>query len=147
MQQNELADKFELTELANKLFMYCDAQQWKRMLDEVFTPTIWFDVTSTGAPEALMMEAQDVCKAWEKGFIGLDGVHHQAGHYLVTLEKDSALIYGYAVATHHKKAALKGQTRSFTGSYELKATRTPAGWRLNQFKYLLKFMDGNLTLE
>jgi hypothetical protein len=60
---------------------------------------------------------------------------------------DKATIYGYAVAYHYKKAAVKGQSRSFIGSYDLEALRTDDGWRLSQFKYNLKYIDGNATLE
>ena len=147
MRTEQLFDKMELTELTNKLFMYCDARQWQLLQDEVFTSSIWFDVESGGAGKPLMMETGDVCKMWSEGFIGLDGVHHQAGHYLITVKEDAADIYGYAVATHYKKDALKGQTRTFTGSYDLKAQRGSNGWRLTQFKYNLKYLTGNLTME
>ena len=46
-----------------------------------------------------------------------------------------------------KKGASKGNTRSFTGSYDLKAEKTNRGWRLSQFKYNLKFIDGNVDME
>jgi SnoaL-like domain len=140
-------DKIELSKLANKLFMYCDAQQWQRMVDEVFTPTIQFDMSSAGGGAPTMMEAKAVCEIWRQGFVGLDTVHHQAGHYLITVRNDEADIFGYAVAFHYKKAATKGHTRSFVGSYDLKAIRTSDGWRLSQFKYNLTFIDGNITLE
>jgi hypothetical protein len=143
----QATDKMELTELANKLFMYCDAGQWQLLMDEVFTSTIWFDVESGGAGKPRMMETADVCRMWKEGFTGLDGVHHQAGHYLITVNGDEADIYGYAVASHYKKDALKGQTRTFTGSYDLKARRDVNGWRLTQFKYNLKYLAGNVTME
>jgi hypothetical protein len=142
-----IADKIELTELANKLFMYCDAQQWQQMLDEVFTTTIRFDMSSAGGDVADTLEAKAVCEIWRQGFVGLDAVHHQAGHYLITVKEDEADIFGYAVAFHYKKAATKGNRRSFVGSYDLKAIRTSDGWRLSQFKYNLKFIDGNTILE
>ncbi|MFT3678958.1 MAG: nuclear transport factor 2 family protein [Ferruginibacter sp.] len=139
--------KIALTELANKLFMYCDAQQWDKLLDEVFTPTIWFDLSSAGGGEPQNMKAEDVCKMWEAGFVGLDAVHHQAGHYIISVHNDKADIYGYAVAAHYKKEAVKGNTRTFTGSYDLKAQLGSNGWRLTQFKYNLKYIDGNTSLE
>jgi hypothetical protein len=74
--------KIELTELANKLFMYTDAQQWDLLLSEVFTDTVEL-----------------------------------------------------------------GNTRSFTGSYELKALETNNGWRISQFKYNLKFAEGNIEFR
>jgi hypothetical protein len=142
-----MVDKIELTELSNKLFMYCDAQLWQRMLDEVFSPTIRFDTSNAGGGPPAMLDAKAVCDIWKQGFIGLDSAHHQAGHYLITVRDDEADIFGYAVAFHYKKAATKGNTRSFVGSYDLKAIRTPDGWRFSQFKYNLKYIDGNTTLE
>ena len=147
MEPGLAADKTELAELANKLFMYCDAQQWQRLLDEVFTPTIWFDLSSAGGGKPGTMEAAAVCEMWRDGFTGLDAVHHQSGHYLISVKEDSADIFGYAIATHFKKAATKGYTRTFVGSYDLKAQRGPGGWRLSQFRYNLKYIDGNIGLE
>jgi len=141
------ADKFELTELANKLFMYCDAKQWDNMLNEVFVPVIWFDASSAGAGPPQSMKAKAVCKMWEDGFIGLDAVHHQAGHYLISVQDSNADIFAYAAATHHKRSASKGNTRTFVGSYDLKAQRGANGWRLTQFKYNLKYIDGNIAME
>src|SRR3954471_13140511 len=143
MSTQEVADKIELTELTNKLFMYTDAQQWKRLLSEVFCHEVWFDMGDGGKN----LHANEICEMWRQGFLGLDAIHHQAGHYLINIEQSSADIYGYAVATHYKKTTTKGNTRMYTGSYDLKAIRTDKGWRLSQFKYNLKFIDGNASLE
>ena len=147
MNADILTDKIELTELANKLFMYCDGKQWQQLLDEVFTSTIWFDMTSAGGDKPDNIGAKAVCGMWKEGFAGIDAVHHQAGHYIIKVNNDKADIYAYAVATHYKKTATKGNTRTFVGSYDLKAERTPDGWRLSQFKYNLKYIDGNASLE
>lgn len=146
MVEKDLADKIELTELGNKLFMYTDAQQWKKLLSEVFTEKVWFDMTSAGG-EAKNLSANEICKIWEQGFMGLDAVHHQAGHYLITINDQAADIYCYAIAMHYKKTATKGNSRMFVGSYDLKASKTEKGWRLTQFKYNLKYIDGNAKLE
>jgi len=147
MPRDLVTDKIELTELTNKLFMYCDARQWERLLDEVFLPVIWFDMSSAGGNKPQSIETKDVCNMWSDGFIGLDEVHHQGGHYLINVSGDKADIFAYAVATHYKKTAIKGTTRSFVGSYDLKAELTDKGWRLSQFKYNLKYIDGNISLE
>lgn len=147
MNEKLLSDKLELTELSNKLFMHTDARAWQQLLDEVFTENIWFDATSLGAGEPKLLIAKAVCDMWQQGFAGLDAIHHQGGQYVITINGDTADIYGYAVAFHFKQDAVKGNTRTFVGSYDLKAERTIKGWRLNQFKYNLKFIDGNKTLE
>ena len=136
----------ELSQLANKLFMFTDAQQWQKLLDEVFVEEIWFDMSSIGAGQPKNIKAKDLCEMWRQGFVGLDAVHHQAGHYIIEVNQINALIFGYAVAFHYKKSALNGNTRSFVGSYDLVAIRTDRGWRLSSFKYNLKFIDGNPDL-
>ncbi len=70
-----------------------------------------------------------------------------AGNHLITIDGDSAEIFCYATATHYKKDAQNGHTREFVGTYELGAIRTLAGWRLNSFKYNLKYATGNLDLS
>ena len=147
MNTSTLADKIELQELANKLFMYTDSKQWDLLLEEVFATDVWFDMKSAGGGEPSSIKAGEICKMWDKGFEGLDAVHHQAGHYLVKTAGNDADIFGYAVALHYKKTALNGKSRSFIGSYDLKAVRNDNGWRINQFKYNLKFIDGNAMLE
>ena len=136
-----------LTELANKLFMYTDSRDWQKLLDEVFTEYVDFDMSSAGAGAPKNMKAAEICKAWKQGFHGIDAVHHQAGQYLFNLQGETASIYAYAVAFHYKKAAAKGHSRSFIGSYDLQATSTDHGWRISTFKYNLKFIDGNASLE
>lgn len=139
-------EKIELQELVNKLFMYTDAHDWERLQSEVFASDVWFDMSSAGGGEPRALKAQDICAMWARGFAGLDAVHHQAGHYLVELRGEEADIFAYAVALHYKAAAVQGKTRTFVGSYDLKAVRQPQGWRLVQFKYNLKFIDGNAEL-
>lgn len=139
--------KSELTELANKLFMYTDSRDWQKLLDEVFTEYVDFNMSSAGGGTPQQLKAPEICKTWKLGFHDIDVVHHQAGHYVITVNESIADIYAYAVATHYKKAATMGLTRSFTGSYNLQATLTEQGWRISAFKYNLKYIEGNIGLE
>jgi len=142
-----VADKLELTELTNKLFMYTDSRNWTGLQSEVFAAEVKFDMESMGGGTAGTTSSVAITNAWEAGLKDLDAVHHQAGHYLINIEARQASIYAYAVATHFKSSALNGKTRSFTGSYNLSALRTERGWRLDGFKYNLKFADGNIDLH
>ncbi len=143
----EARDQKELTDLVNRLFMYTDNRNWEGLHNEVFSSTVLFDMESAGAGPARTMTAQEITAMWNQGFQGVDQVHHQAGHSIVTVNGNGADIYAYSVATHFRQAALNGNTRTIVGSYDLRAERTNRGWRLNQFKYNLKYMDGNLTLQ
>lgn len=142
-----LFDKTELTELTNKLFVYTDNRNGQKLQDEVFTENVWFGMQSAGGGEPTTKRAEEICTMWQTGFNGLDAVHHQAGHYLIAVNGDDATVYGYAVATHYKAAAKNGKVRTFVGSYELKAARTEKGWRLTSFKYNLKYINGNTSLQ
>ena len=147
MTLSSLTDKMELQELANKLFMFTDARDWDKLLSQVFTENVWFDMESAGGGAAKSVAATTICRMWKEGFEGLDAIHHQAGHYLVNIIGEEADIYAYAIAYHYRKEAMNGKSRSFVGSYDLKATRSSKGWRISKFKYNLKFIEGNASLE
>jgi len=144
---NNTDDKLEITELMNKLFMFTDAREWEKLQSDVFMEKVEFDMSSMGGGQPSTLTAKNICMMWEEGFKDLDSVHHQGGHYLITVENNRATIFAYAVALHYKKSAKEGTTRLFTGSYDVKALRTADGWRLNAFKYNLKFISGNEKLE
>jgi len=133
-------------EVVNKLFIYTDYQKWDKLLNEVFTGNILFDMSSLGQ-EIKTIPAKEVCEIWQKGFEGLDSVNHLAGNYLVTINGETADVFAYATATHYKNSAIQGKTREFTGSYDLHLTKVLQGWRIDVFKYNLKFMNGNLELK
>lgn len=145
-QMSTTKDQQKITALCNKLFMYTDLRNWDGLVAEVFTERVWFDMASAGG-EAKEMSAKEVCDGWQQGLAGLDALHHQAGHYLIATNGDEADVVAYAVAWHYKEAATAGKTRSFVGSYDLKAVRDGKSWRLSQFKYHLKFIDGNKDLH
>jgi hypothetical protein len=144
---SEPRDQKELTDLVNRLFMYTDDRNWQGLQTEVFTPSLHFDMVSAGAGPARTVTSRDVTDMWSAGFQRVDAVHHQAGHYIITVNGNGAEIYAYSVATHYRQAATRGHTRTMVGSYDLGAQRTPGGWRLDSFRYNLKYMEGNLTLE
>ena len=144
---SEVQDKQQLTELVNRLFMYTDDQNWQGIASEVFTPNVYLDMQSNGGGTPATMTAQAVTDGWERGFQGVDAVHHQGGHYIITVNGNQADVYGYAVATHYRAAATQGNTRTYVGSYEIKTERTGTGWRINALKYNLKYRDGNETLQ
>ena len=145
--ENKFSIREQIIEVANKLFVYTDNRQWQKLMEEVFTGSVLFDMSSAGGGEPANISAKEVCDKWEKGFEGIDAIHHQAGNYLVTLNTTEAAVHAYAIAIHFKKAAQHGKTREFVGSYDLLLSDIPGkGWRINTFKYNLKYIDGNVDL-
>jgi hypothetical protein len=147
--QNGVIEHFtvreQIVEVVNKLFVYTDYQEWDKLQHDVFTTELYFDMSSLGG-EAKTVTAKEVCAMWRAGFEGLDAVNHLAGNYLVRMSGDTADVFAYATATHYKSTATLGKTREFIGSYNLHLIRTEGGWRIDIFKYNLKYANGNLSL-
>jgi hypothetical protein len=136
----------EITEVVNKLFVYTDMQEWDKLQNEVFAVKILFDMSSLGGEKA-EKTAGEICEIWRTGFAGIDAVNHLAGNYLIKIENSTATVFAYATATHYKASAEKGQTREFVGTYNIGLTRGAGGWKIDQFKYNLKYATGNVDLD
>ena len=144
----EISKRDEIIDVVNRLFIYTDQRLWDKLQSEVFAENVTFDMSSAGGPPAKKISAREICDMWASGFQGIDHIHHQAGNYLVSLKDEgSADVFCYAMATHYKKSASKGNVREFVGSYDVALVLTDLGWRVRGFRYNLKYMNGNLTLE
>ena len=81
---------------------------------------------------------------WQNGFKGIDAINHLSENYLIDLNKSQASVFAYATATHFKKSATQGTTREFVGTYNLHLVNGNNGWRIDEFKYNLKYVTGNI---
>ena len=142
---NQLTTRDQIIEIVDRLFIYTDDREWEKLKLDIFTDEVRIDMSSVGGPDSLM-PAAEICAMWDKGFADLDGVHHQAGNYLVTEGSNAADVLCYATATHYKKAATQGHTRTFVGSYNIRLIYTNRGWRIDMLKYNLKWLTGNIDL-
>lgn len=140
-----LSDREQIVEVITKLFVYTDAQDWDKLQRHVFTEQVLFDMSSLGG-EKINTTAVHICQIWKEGFKGIDAVNHLAGNYLVDIKEDTADAFAYATATHFKQSATQGKTREFIGTYDLHLIKQDVGWRIDQFKYNLKYANGNLDL-
>jgi hypothetical protein len=134
-----------VVEVVNKLFIYTDLQEWEKLQREVFTPELFFDMSSIGG-EKMQTTAAHICETWKNGFAGLDAVNHLAGNYLIEIIGDEASVFAYATATHYKESATHGKTREMVGSYNLHIIKNEGEWRIDQFGYNLKYATGNADL-
>jgi hypothetical protein len=141
-----LSVREQIVEVINKLFVYTDFQEWNKLQSEVFTDHVLFDMSSLGG-EKMNTTSKNICQIWKNGFVGIDVINHLAGNYLIEIKEDTADAFAYATATHYKKSATKGNTREFVGTYNLHLIKKEAGWRIDQFKYNLKYSNGNLDLK
>lgn len=97
--------------------------------------------------EVAKKTSQQICEEWDKSFEGLDAVNHLAGNYIIDIDNNSANDFAYATATHYKNSTVNGKTREFVGSYNLHLVKTGIAWKIDKFKYNLKYARGNLELK
>src|SRR4030095_12434325 len=136
-----LSIREQIVEVINKLFVYTDFQEWSKLQSEVFTHQVLFDMSSLGG-EKMNTTSKNICQIWKDGFAGIDAVNHLAGNYLIEIKEDTANAFAYATATHYKESAIDGSIREFVGTYNLHLIKKEAGWRIDQFKYNLKYSTG-----
>jgi hypothetical protein len=144
----EKSKREELIELVNRLFVLTDEQQWDLLIEQVFTETVVFDMSSVGGQPAAKMTSRSITENWKRSFEGLDSVYHQSGNFLVSFKEEGhAEVTCYAIAVHYKKKARNGTTREFFGDYVLVCVLTDVGWRINGLRYNMKFIRGNAELD
>jgi hypothetical protein len=141
-----LLDRQGVIDTLITLFVATDARDWQRVAG-CFTPTVLFDMSSAGGGPAASLAATQITSAWELGLRPIESVHHQVGNYQVELRGDEADASCYGLAWHYRATRSGRNTRTFVGSYDVHLVRAPDRWRIDRFRFNLKFMDGNARLE
>jgi len=141
-----LKDRQAVIDAIVALFIAVDERDWKTAR-ACLADRVHFDVTSLGAPEAAEMTAEEIIAAWRTGLAGIEAVHHQAGNFRVLVSGDTAECFCYGTAHHYRRVQSGRNLRLFVGSYDYRLARDGDAWRITQFKFNAKFVEGNLELE
>jgi hypothetical protein len=143
---NTMTDKELIIDTVNRLFISTDNRDWVEVR-ALFTPRVLFDMTSLAGGQPAIITSQEIADGWDKGLKGLKAIHHQAGNYLVDVKNDEASVFCYGIAWHYLPNKTNKNTRTFVGSYDIHLVRQDKEWRIDKFKFNLKFIDGNPDLE
>jgi 3-phenylpropionate/cinnamic acid dioxygenase small subunit len=142
----QINDQNDVIATANRLFICTDNRDWQCVRD-VFAPEVLFDMTSLGGGQPEKKTPQQIADMWGQGLKALNAIHHQAGNYQVTLRGKEADLFCYGIAYHYLPNPTNQNTRIFVGSYTFHLVRSAAGWKIDRFKFNLKFIDGKKDLE
>ena len=142
----ELTAKDEVIGAVNRLFIHTDNRDWERVR-RCFAPEVHFDVTSMVGGEPTTLTPDDIVAAWDEGLKHLEAIHHQAGNYLVDVANNEATVFCYGTASHYLPNDTESNTRTFVGSYDFHLKKDSDAWRIDRFKFDLKYIDGNPNLE
>jgi hypothetical protein len=129
-----------------RLFVCTDERDWAGVR-ACLTDMVRFDMTSLAGGAPADVPADEIVAGWTRGLAPIESVHHQAGNFRVTLRDGGAEASCYGIALHYRRTASGRNTRTFVGSYDFGLVRQADTWRINAFRFNLKFLDGNLELE
>jgi SnoaL-like protein len=141
-----LVERGRIADVINTLFVATDARDWPRVRGCLATP-VTFDMASAGAGPAAQKTPQEITAAWEAGLKPIESVHHQTGNLSIDCRETEATASCYGIAYHHRRTRSGRNTRVFVGSYDLHLRLHDGAWRIDLFRFNLKFIDGNVDLE
>ena len=142
-----LLTRISIEDVVVRMFVATDERDWPT-LEACFTDPFVLDMTSMAGGTPTAMTPAQVANAWAEGFKPLDHVHHQVGNFRTTVNGNNAWVRCYGIALHHRaKISQSPKSRIFVGTYELRLVKSAEYWRINELKFILKFIDGNLELE
>ena len=141
-----LVEKDAIVETITCLFIATDERDWETVR-ECFTPRVLFDMSSMTGSAAAEVDAREIVDGWDRGLRHLAAIHHQAGNFRITVDGSRADAFCYGIASHYLPNATGRNTRRFVGSYDFQLEKEGPAWRIREFRFNLKYMDGNLQLE
>jgi hypothetical protein len=141
-----LIEKDRVIDTINQLFIYTDQRDWTGVRS-VLAETVLLDMTSLVGGQPSRLTGEQVAAGWKEGLRPIEQVHHQAGNYRVDIDGDQASGFCYATASHYRKTRSGRNTRTFVGSYDFHLRQSGGRWRIDSFRFNLKYLDGNTSLE
>lgn len=142
----DLVQRNRIADLVTTLFGATDAREWEQVR-RCFAARVTFDMTSLAGGEPAELTPEQITDAWDAGLKPIEWVHHQVGNLAVTCNAAEATASCYGIAYHHRSTTSGRNTRVFVGSYDFHLQRTDGEWRIDLFRFNLKFIDGNRELE
>lgn len=141
-----LTAKDQITTRIHDVFIGTDQHDWAKVR-ACFTEQVHFDMTSLagGSPEYLT--PRQITDSWQAGFQALEHVHHQAGNLQIAVNRNTAEAFCYGIALHYRTTKSGENVRRFVGSYDFTLQHEGSNWLISSFRFNVKFVDGNLTLE
>jgi len=141
-----LLEKDAVITTVNRLFRSVDEKDWTQAT-ACLAPALLLDATSLAGGEPEHTTADAVVDGWRETLSHLEAVHHQAGNYEVEVNGEEADASCYGIAYHFLPNETGRNARTFVGTYDMHLRKDRGSWRIDQLRYNLKFLDGNLDLE
>jgi hypothetical protein len=141
-----LTERNRVADLITTLFVATDARDWDRVRG-CFAEQVNFDMTSLAGGAPAQLSPQQIAAGWESGLKPIESVHHQVGNLSIDVHATDASASCYGIAYHYRRTRFNRNTRVFVGSYDFHLRLQDGRWRIDLFRFNVKFVDGNVDLE
>ncbi|KAF0814861.1 hypothetical protein IGB42_00917 [Andreprevotia sp. IGB-42] len=145
-QLETLLAKGAITDAINQLFIATDQRDWPSV-HQVLADSVLLDMSSVGGGAPSAQTPQQITAAWQSGLRHLVAVHHQIGNVVINVKGNEADAFCYGTASHYLPNPSGINTRTFVGTYDFALSNNHGSWRIAAFRFKLKYMEGNPTLE
>lgn len=141
-----LLERERVADVINRLFVATDARDWPRV-QECFAPSVAFDMTSLAGGSPTRLSPAEITTGWDTGLRPIEAIHHQTGNVSIDCQGSEASASCYGIAFHYRRTRSGFNTRVFVGSYDFHLQSREGSWKIDLFRFNLKFIDGNRNLE
>jgi SnoaL-like domain len=141
-----LVEQQRIADVINTLFVATDTRDWERVRG-CFAARVTFDMTSVAGGAPAELSPEQITAGWQTGLAPIESLHHQVGNLSITCGEADANASCYGIAYHYRSTRSGRNTRVFVGSYDFRLQRLDGNWRIDLFRFKLKFIDGNRELE
>ncbi len=142
----ELIQKDAIIDMVTSIFILTDERDWEK-IKGVFSEEVLFDMTSMSGGSPSRIRSQQIIDGWRTGLKDLKAIHHQVGNFKVNVREKDADVFCYGIALHYLPNPTNVNVRRFVGAYDIHMVKLKSEWKIDGFKYNLKFIDGNKDLE
>ena len=130
--------------LVDELFVATDRKEWESVRGLFADGAIEVDMSSLAGGGPVRITADELIAGFRTGLHAGKASHHLVANYRLTAQGDFAEIWANGYAWNRVEALPSGSDLWETwGNYRLTFRRTPAGWRINGFRYYSTLTRGN----
>lgn len=127
------------------LFRFTDERQWEKV-ENIFAPEVLLDYTSMAGGEPSHLSPQQITSSWKGLLPGFDYTHHAVSNFQIDQDGKTAKVRHFGNAVHFL-AGQPGEARWVViGKYEHHLSLLNGQWRVDQMKFIMEEMSGNMDL-
>lgn len=151
-QLRDLLAREAVIDTINRLFIRTDERDWPAVID-CFAPEVLFEIRADTGVEPTTLTPDLIVGGWEMGLRHLEAIHHQVGNHVVSVrggQQDAPVAadaFCYGIASHYRTTRSGNNTRVYVGSYDFHLVEAEGGWKIDRFRFNLKYIDGNQNLD